>query len=262
MENMNWMKKQRWLIKAITIVLFLAVWEGVVKVGIVKSVLLPAPTAVFSALMETLRTGVLVSDSLASLRRVLVGFLFGSTLGIVTGGLYLNSKIRLILSGPLELIRPIPPLAWVPLSLLWFGFGDPPAYFLVALGAFFPALSATHLGFSRAETSYNRAGRMLGLKPRQIFTVVIVPQALPSILSGLHVGLGVAWMIVVTAELVGAQSGLGYLIQISRAQLQTELVVGGMVVIGLIGMVLNGIMILIERALLPWRYRGREIGTA
>jgi NitT/TauT family transport system permease protein len=166
----------------------------------------------------------------------------------------------MLLSPLVEIVRPIPPIAWIPLSLLWFGFGNPPAYFLTALGAFFPMMSATHLGFAQTEVSYTRAATSLGIDKRQTFLKVILPQALPSIVSGARVGIGVAWMIVVTAELVGAQSGLGYMIQISRAQLQSELVIGGMLVIGVVGFTLSELVSALEHMLTPWRFRGRETG--
>jgi ABC-type nitrate/sulfonate/bicarbonate transport system permease component len=239
---------------------FVLLWEGASRLYFAESVLLPAPSAVLSALLSNW-SRIVFSDLPASLRRVTIGFACGSTLGFAIGVLFLCTTVRFVVSPILELIRAIPPIAWIPLSLLWFGFGDPPAYFLVSLGAFFPVLSSTYLGFGRAETSYSRAARTLGLHGAQIFLHVLLPQALPSILSGLRVGFGVAWMIVITAELVGAQSGLGYMIQISRAQLETELVIGGMAIIGIVGFLLTAALEAVERVLLPWRARGRELTT-
>jgi ABC-type nitrate/sulfonate/bicarbonate transport system permease component len=242
------------------LVIFLVIWEIAARIDRKSgSTLLPPPNAVLSEFRNAWEDGTLTKDSLASLRRVSVGFIVGSVLGAFVGALYLFWPVRAVLSGVLCLIRPIPPLAWVGLALLWFGFGDPPAYFLVALGSFFPTLNGTYLGFSRVEVAYVKAAKALGLGERTILLRVLLPQALPSILSSLRVSMGVAWMIVVTAELVGAQSGLGYLIQISRAQLQVERVIVGMFMIGFLGALLNLIMIIIERILLPWRRRGREL---
>jgi ABC-type nitrate/sulfonate/bicarbonate transport system permease component len=243
------------------IVLFLAMWELAARSERFRSPLLPPPSAVALEFRHSWHDRTLVNDTLASVRRVSIGFLYGSTLGLVVGSLYLIWPVRALLAGVFGLIRPIPPLAWIGLALLWFGFGDPPAHFLVALGAFFPTLSGTYLGFARVEVSYLRAGQALGLPRHLLFTRVLLPQALPSILSSLRVGMGVAWMIVVTAELVGAQSGLGYAIQVNRAQLQVERVMIGMIVIGMIGASLNLAMILIERAALPWKKRGRELAS-
>ena len=222
--------------------------------------LLPAPTLVFNALRESWRAGTLQIDVLTSLGRVAVGFSAGAILGFVTGILYLNDRARQLLTPLVEVLRPIPPIAWIPLSILWFGYGSPPAFFLTSLGAFFPVLTATHSGFAGTEVAYTNAAISLGLSRRQVLRRITLPQALPSIISGARTGLGVAWMIVVTAELVGAQSGLGYMIQVSRAQTQPELVIGGMVLIGFVGLCLSAFLALVERVTTPWRFRHREVG--
>ena len=235
----------------------IAIWQ-IVADQQNASVLLPTPREVLAALILAAKEGSLIEDTAASLRRVLVGYILGSGTGFVVGVLLLSRWVRWMLLPILEVIRPIPPLAWIPLALLWFGFGDPPAYFLVALGSFFPVLSGTHHGLTRSEVGYMRAAHVLGLSRYRTLTAVILPQALPSILAGMKVGLGVSWMIVVTAELVGAQSGLGYMIQLSRMQLQTDRVVAAMLVIGLVGYGLAKVMVIAERVMTPWRYRGRE----
>jgi len=242
-------------------VLAVCVWELAARGGFIETVLLPAPSAVGAALWKCGMEGILWSDVASSLKRVGVGYVIGASTGFIVGIMYMNSTVRRFLRPLVELLRPIPPLAWIPLSLLWFGFGDPPAYFLVSLGAFFPVLSSTHLGFARVEVSYVRAARVLGLGRLRTFSSVILPQAYPAILTGLRTAMGFCWMIVVTAELVGAQSGLGYMIQISRAQLQTDMVVGGMLVIGAIGFFLHEATVALERILVPWRFRGRELST-
>src|SRR5947209_8215429 len=131
----------RWLLTLAVPCAALVSWEALARARLVESVLLPAPTAVLSALYSAGRDGVLLPDIAASLRRVAVGFVGGASLGVGVGVLYLFRWPRMLLAPLLELVRPIPPLAWIPLSLLWFGFGDRPAYFLVGLGAFFPVLS-------------------------------------------------------------------------------------------------------------------------
>lgn len=235
------------------------VWEWSSRQQYFSATVLPPPSAVFDGLIETCRSGTLMSDVAASLNRVIVGYAIGAGLGILTGILYLAPIPRLILSPLIEIVRPVPPLAWIGLALLWFGFGNPPAYFLVALGAFFPMLSATYTGFNSAEASYQRTAKVLGLNQWQTFVHVTLPQAMVSIASGLQTSLGMSWMIVVTAELVGAQSGLGYSIQIYRSQLQTDRVIGVMLVIGLIGATLTAVMTLLMDRLMPWRRLGREI---
>lgn len=237
--------------------IFLGIWEWLCWIGLVDSQLLPMPTDIAIALAKNWDR-IFFSDALASLQRVAVGFALGSAAGIAVGIVLLSSLGKKTIGPLVEIFRPIPPIAWIPLALLWFGIGDHPAYFLVGLGAFFPAASGTETGFKNAETSYSKAAISLGMKSVDIFKYILLPQAAPALFSGLRVGLGVSWMVVVTAELVGAQSGLGYLIQISRAQLQTELVIGGMAIIGFIGFLLSFGMSKLEKWLLPWQSIGRQ----
>lgn len=222
--------------------------------------MLPPPTEIASAIGVLARQGLLLPDIIASIRRVLFGFFVASSLGVSFGiAMGLSKKFFDLVKPILEIIRPIPPIAWIPIALLWFGFGDPPAFFLVAVGAFFPILTNSYFGVRSIEKSYIYAAYSLGVRGWLLFTDVIFPAALPSIMTGLKVGLGVGWICVITAELVGSQSGLGYMIQVSRAQLQMDNVLAGMVIIGLVGFVLSGIMVLFEWVFLPWRRRGREL---
>jgi NitT/TauT family transport system permease protein len=235
-------------------------WEGLSRAVVFNPVLLPSPSAVLPALASAYERGELQADVLSSLHRVAVGYLIGTGLGIAVGAVFLFRRARWVLSPVLELLRPIPPLAWIPLAILWFGYGNAAAYYLVALGAFFPALSGTHHGFARVEVGYLNASRVLGFSPWRTFIFVTVPQAAGATFNGAKIGLGVSWMIVITCELVGGiQSGLGYRIQVCRAQLQTEQVIGCMMVIGVIGYVLLKGIALLERLVLPWRFRGREL---
>jgi len=229
-------------------------WQLVCALEILNPVAFPAPMSVANALVSHYNSGLLVRDVADSLRRVLTGFAIGSAIGTGTGILIaLVPIVRFWMSPFVELLRPIPPLAWIPLALLWFGFGDPPAIFLVALGAFFPMVTAGISGVRSQGLTYLEHADLLGLSLYHKLFFVIIPQALPEILSGLKTALGFSWMIVVAAELIGAQSGLGYMIQTSRTLLQTELVVGGMVVIGIVGYVLSVAMRFVERWLTPWR---------
>lgn len=237
--------------------IFLGIWEWLCWSGAIDSRSLPAPTDTVVALAKNWER-VFLGDALMSLQRVTVGYVAGSAAGIATGIVLLSTFGKRALGPLVEMFRPIPPIAWIPLALLWFGVGDRPAYFLVGLGAFFPAASGTETGFRLAETAYSQAAFSLGLNRVAIFRQILLPQAAPALFSGLRVGLGVSWMVVVTAELVGAQSGLGYLIQISRAQLQTELVIGGMALIGLIGFLLSHAMSNLETWMMPWRSIGRQ----
>jgi len=235
-------------------------WELLANLRFLQSDVLPPLSKVLKALKEQLIKGLLIEDILISLKRVGIGFIIGSISGILVSILSARYRIvHIIVSPLLELIRHIPPIAWIPIALLWFGFGNPPAYFLVSLGAFFPVLSDTREGIAYIERCYQDAALVLGLTAKQRFFRILLPQTIPSVLTGFQTAMGVSWMIVVAAELIGAQSGLGYMIQVSRAQLQTELVVGGMLVIGVIGLILSIAIRGIRFLLLPWKRRGREL---
>ncbi|MGH9969617.1 MAG: ABC transporter permease [Pyrinomonadaceae bacterium] len=244
----------------LAIILIAVLWEALSRASLINPNIIPPLSVVIETIFKETTQGRLVSDALHSLRRVLVGFGISAVLAISLGILaalmkYVGDLVRPIV----DLIRPIPPIAWIPIALLWFGFGDPPAYFLVGLGAFFPIFTNAYLGVSLVEQETVEVALCHGASRQLLFREVILPQALPLIFVGLRTGLGVAWMVVITAELVGAQSGLGYMIQISRAQLQAEQVVAGMVVIGLIGFGLNRIMIMLARWFMPWRERGKSL---
>ncbi len=235
------------------IFLFLLGWQVLAVSGILNPQFLPSPLAVAREFFELLTGYGLLNDILASIQRVFVGFLIASFLGIVLGIWAGTSRFFSFLITPiLEVIRPIPPIAWIPLAILWFGLGNAPAYFLVALGAFFPIFTNTYFGVSSIDETYRRAAYSLGAGKMRFISDVLFPFSLPHIFAGLKIGLGVGWMVVITAELVGAQSGLGYMIQLNRILLETPRVIVGMVVIGILGFLMNRLMIALERKLIPW----------
>jgi len=228
----------------------LIVWELGARLGYINANLFPPPTAIARALSDLTSTGMLWRDVSASIIRVSVGFsiaaIVGTGLGLLLGRL--NSVARYVL--PLvELIRPISVIAWIPIAILWFGLGDKPAWFLIALGAFFPIFTNAYDGARSLADVYVRVSRCFGA-PRWLFIrQVLIPATLPHIMTGLRIGLGTGWTCVIAAELISATSGLGYMIQLARTTIETEKVLAGMVVIGLIGFAMNALMLLVERAL-------------
>lgn len=236
------------------IVLLLAIWEGSAIMDVSNSSLIPSPVQIGAAIREMITSGQLVGDVAASLRRVLLGFGAAVLTGCILGTLitWLGNHADW-LNSPLELLRPIPPIAWIPLTILWFGIGETPAYFIVFIGAFFPILTNVVAGIRSTEQMHINAARCLGASRGLILREVVLPSALPNILTGCRVGLGVGWICVITAELVGAQSGLGYMIQINRLLLRTDKVMAGMVIIGSLGFAFNRLLIFLEKRLVPWR---------
>jgi len=239
---------------AIPIVTLVLVWQLIAVLGAFDPQLFPRPVTVARAFLDLLVRGDLLTDIIASLQRVLVGFLIALAIGTPLG-LFLgtNAKASGLFTPILELLRPIPPIAWIPLAILWFGLGNKPAYFLVFLGAFFPIFTNALFGATSLEERYRRAAYSLGATKRQFVVNVLIPASLPHVFAGLRIGLGVGWIVVITAELVGAQSGLGYMIQFNRLLLETPKVIAGMITIGLIGFLLNRLMIQLENKLIPWK---------
>lgn len=201
----------------------------------------PSPLSVERGLVELLHKHVLWADIGDSLRRVAVGFGTAAAIGIPLGltlGWY--QAANQVLNPVLQILRPISPIAWIPIAIILFGIGDHAAIFLIFLGAFFPIVVACVSGVSNVPTIFRRAGRNFGLSPAQILARVVFPAALPQILIGLRIALGIAWLVVVAAEMIAVDSGLGYLVIDSRnSGKRYDLVVAAMLLIGLIGLALD-----------------------
>ena len=214
--------------------------------------LLPPPTAVAAAAWELIVSGELFRHLFDSLRREFVAFLWSLVaipLGVAMGWWKgFNDQVDSLV----EMLRPIPPLAWIPLSILWFGIGDLQNQFIIFLGIFFPILLNTITGVKGVEPNLVRAARCLGSDEWTVLSQVVVRAALPQIVTGIRIGLGVGWMALVAAELVGASSGLGFLINDARTILRTDIVIVGMITIGLVGLVLDLFIRRITGRLLPW----------
>ncbi|HCH65415.1 MAG: nitrate ABC transporter permease [Deltaproteobacteria bacterium] len=234
-----------------TLLAVLMGWEGLALH--LAAPALPAPTQVAGMAAWLARDGTLFTDMVASLRRVFTGFTVAAVLGLGLGALgALGGQWTAGLRALVAVIRPIPPIAWIPLSILWFGLGDPSAWFIVFIGAFAPVFVQTCWALSRCPPRYLELSRSLGAGPWLTLLRVRLPAAAPGVVAGLRTGLGLAWTSVIAAELVGAQSGLGYRIQMHRVVLETDGVMVGMVCIGLCGLVMDGLARQVERRLVDW----------
>jgi NitT/TauT family transport system permease protein len=219
--------------------------------------LLPGPWAVVKGLAELAQKGLLFRYLIASLFRVSWGYLGAVTLAIPVGiALGWYGRAGRTLSPLLQVLRPISPLAWTPLAILWFGVGDRPAIFLVFLGSFFPVTLATTSAVRNLSTVHVDVARNFGLGRGAVLRKLIVPAILPELIVGLRLALGVAWMVVVAGEMIAVNSGLGFLIVDARnAGNRYDLVIGGMVLIGLTGLGLDTAMRRLERLPeLRWGY--------
>jgi NitT/TauT family transport system permease protein len=237
-----WAVFHRVLAPVVNIAILLAVWDrAVVWSG---TQILPSPWSVVLGIVELARNGLLLKYTVASLYRVTWSFLLAILVG-VPFGLVLGWFTRAFDAfNPLvQLLRPISPIAWIPLSILWFGITETAPMFLIFLASVFPITVSATAAVQNIQLVYVRAARNFGLSRLQLFRRVILPATLPQILTGLRIALGIAWLVVVAAEMVVVNpqaGGLGYLIIDARnAGSRYDLVVAGMVLIGVIGMVLD-----------------------
>ena len=232
-----------------------AVWFLAVRLQ--TSGLFPDPLQVLLGLVELLRRGLLAKYVVASLYRVSWGYLLAVVTAIPIGlllGWYRRGEQAL--NPLLQLLRPISPLGWIPIGILWFGVGDMAAIFLIFLASFLPLAVASMNAVRNVPPTLLRAGRNFGLSNRRILTNVILPASLPQLIVALRISLGIAWLVVVAAEMIAVNSGLGFLIVDARnAGNRYDLVVAGMVMIGLIGLALNVSMRQLEKMkALQWGY--------
>ena len=232
----NW---ERLLWPLLATAFFLALWHYAVVWSATK--IFPSPDEVEKGLAQLLHKGVLYRDIFDSLRRVAVGYFAAVALGIPLGLLFgWYPAVNHVVNPVVQILRPISPIAWIPVAIIFFGVGDYAAIFLVFLGAFFPILVTCVDGVANVPLIYRRAGTNFGLNRAQVLARVVFPAALPQILVGLRIALGIAWLVVVAGEMIAVSSGLGYLIIDSRnSGKRYDLVVGAMLVIGVIGLALD-----------------------
>jgi len=229
------------------IVIFIIGWY-ILSLGYTPNQL-PSPKDTFLAFIEIYEDGTLIEHTLASLKRFIIGYSAGGILGIIIGliaGRYLC--IFSFFDGLAQLIRPISPVAWFPLAVLWFGIGDAPAIFIIILATFFPVFLSTISGVRNVDPLLLKVSQNFGASEFKTLFSVLIPASFPSIVMGLNIGMATAWIHLVAGEMLGAQSGLGYMIVDARNFLRSDLIICGMVLIGIIGWSMNIIMKKIEKS--------------
>ena len=239
----------------VVMAVLIAVWWIVVVAT--DSAIFPTPKAVVLGTLELASDGTLWDHIGASLMRVGIGFgiavLFAIPLGLWMGWVH---GAFVTLNPLFQILRPISPIAWIPIAILWFGVGNASPIFLIFIASVFPMIVQTTVGVHTIEKRYLRAAENFGVSRTKLFLKVVFPATLPQIIVGMRIGLGVAWLVVVAAEMIALHSGLGYLIIDSRnAGNRYDLVIAGMIIIGLIGLMLDGFMRLLESMkVVRWRY--------
>jgi len=249
------MKARQVLPSLVVMALLIGVWWGLVRGT--GSAIFPTPWQVVTGTVELIRDGTLWQHIGASLMRVAAGFLLAVAIGVPLG-LWMGWVRGAFdtLNPVFQILRPISPIAWIPIAILWFGVGNASPIYLIFISSVFPMVVQTTAGVHTIERRYLRAADNFGVSRRTLFGQVVIPAVLPQVIVGMRIGLGVAWLVVVAAEMIALRSGLGYLIIDSRnAGNRYDLVIAGMIIIGLIGLMLDGGMRLLEGLKsVRWRY--------
>jgi ABC-type nitrate/sulfonate/bicarbonate transport system permease component len=251
------MKKERFLLP----LLLILIWQGLSFFQVIPSYKLPSPVEIVLGFKDLLIVGVppgnlLHNHMIYSLYRVALGYAIAAVLAIPLGLLMGWSPGLLKIVRPLfEVVRPIPPLAWIPIAILWFGIGIKSAAFIIFLGAFFPILLNTISGVLSIHPILIEAARTLHAKEKDIFLKVLLPGAVPSIFVGMRIGVGIGWMTLVAAEFTGVKEGygLGYMIMTARDIQRPDEILAGMLVIGVIGLLIDIGLRATESRMIRWR---------
>ena len=246
---------------AISILTFLCIWQLAVwftGVGQVMAGPIEVLGSFFRTIIKPIGTHTIEGHILWSLSRVLVGFALGSLTGIVLGVLMGWFKPVSAIFRPLfEILRPIPPIAWIPLSIVWFGLGESSKYFLIFYSAFCAVTMNAYAGVRSVDPELMGAARMLGASNRQVFSTIVLPSCVPHIFAGLQIAIGTSWATVVAAEMVKSSEGVGWIIIKGQDSNSTVQILVGIVAIGIVGYILAVAMRNIEARLCRWNERGR-----
>ncbi len=237
----------------------LALWQMILVMGWVDPNLMPGPLTVLGAAVDMAKSGELFVDIGASVARALSGLVIGSTIGILFGLLTGRSRVFAQILEPLaQLFRSIPAIAFVPLAIIWFGLGEQSKLFLISFGVFFPVWINTLMGVKNVRPVYIRAARSIGVSREQLLRRVVLPAALPFIITGVRISISIAYIMLAAAEMAGARVGLGQMIQESYQVFRTDRMIVGILVLGILGLVSDRLFMATLRKLFPWYGADRE----
>jgi len=247
------------LLRLISPLVLLVLWQALSSAGVVSDKTLASPAQVISAAAELWSDGSLQDALAVSVQRVLLGAVLGIAVAVLLGVLAGFSRIvELAIDPPIQMLRTVPFLGLIPLFIIWFGIGEQPKVFLVALGVMFPLYLNLFAGIRSIDGKLIEAAETLGLNKFQLALHVILPGALPQALTGLRMSLGVAWLALIVAEQINADAGLGYLINNARIYFRIDIVIFGLLVYAFLGLATDAIVRALEGRLLTWRktYQG------
>jgi ABC-type nitrate/sulfonate/bicarbonate transport system permease component len=236
-----------------SLVLFVLIWEALGRSGIVSSSLFCPPSKVLAALAEMALSGELLRDVKVSLGRAMAGLFVGSSTGIVIGMLTGRvERLNDFLSPVLELFRPLPPVAIIPLVIVWFGIGEPSKVFSIAFAVFFPVWVNVHTGAKRVPPAFLWSAATLKLGRIRTLLLVIFPSALPFVIAGFRTGIALSFVMVFVSELAGASSGIGYQISVSHLAYRVDRMMAALLVLGIAGSIVDFLSIRLVYAMFPW----------
>lgn len=248
-------KRHRWtIVRLLSPISILIVWQIGSAIGLIPERVLPAPSLIFDAGLQLARSGELADALVVSGTRVVQGLVLGGVIGVALGALVgLSRFAEATVDPPLQMIRALPHLGLIPLFILWFGIGETPKILLVALGVAFPLYLNTFSAIRQIDRRYFETATVLGFSWKQRFTTIILPSIAPQLLVGLWQSLAIAWLSLIVAEQINADSGLGFIINHARDFLRIDTIIFGLVVYALMGIATDGIVRLLEKRALRYR---------
>ncbi len=250
----SWQKSYPNWVSIVSILCLLAIWELICQSGVVSSLFLPAPTSIISALLQMIADGEIGVSLAASLYRILAGFFIGSLVGLAVGLVTGTSALMDKIGTPIvNAIYPIPKIALLPLFILWLGIGELSKVTIIALGVFFPVAMNTYSGVKNVDTLLLKVAASFNASWWMTMKSVVLPNALPMIFAGLRLAAGTSLLLLVAAEMIAAQVGIGALILHYGDLMITDRLMAGVIVLSLLGLVFNLILQFLERKAIPWK---------
>lgn len=253
-KRFSFKKHERWILGSILPLILILVWDIAGRVGLIESYLLPSPTRIVQEITKMASNGTLFEHIGITFGRVAFGFSLGTIFAVILGAAvgYFN-LIEKIVDPMIQAFRSIPALAWVPLFILWMGIGESSKVTLIAVGVFFPVYINIVAGIRGVDRKLIEVGKIYGFTAGETLRRILLPAALPSFLTGLRTGVGLGWMFVVAAEIMGASKGLGYLLIVGQNTYSPELIIASIVLFAVIGKVTDSLLKKLEEKLLGWR---------
>lgn len=242
-----------WMVSAILPLVLFGVWEAADCLGMLKPYTMPPPKSVLDTAVELAKEGKLQEHILSSVVLVLQGFLLALVAAFILGiAIGLSKKVEAFFELTVQIFKPIPPIAWIPLAILWFGIGVNSKLYIIFLGAMFPILLNVVSGIHNIDKRYFDLAKVYETPGLRFILKVVLPGALPQIMTGIRVGLGNAWVCVVAAEMIASVTGVGYLLTYGRSLSRPDMVILAMLLIGIVGKIMDDVLKFITKRLVRW----------